>query len=378
MAEFSLERLLGGITPEAFLAEYWQKKPLLVRQALPGFAGWLNRDSLSELAQRDDAESRLVRFIRGQCLLDHGPFTADDLANLPKKNWSLLVSGVNLFLPEGDALLHAFDFIPFARLDDLMVSFAPPGGGVGPHFDSYDVFLIQGQGRRRWEISAQDDLEVIDGAPLRILKRFRAEQSWDLEPGDMLYLPPQYAHNGVALSDCMTWSVGFRVPTAEDMVGNFLNYLQDYLTPVGRYSDPALKRPRHPAEIPTTMLDQVAAMLEVIRWDRNVVEDFLGRYLSEPKAHIFFDPPRRPMKPATFANAIAKRGLRLDPRSQFLFRGHIFYMNGERLESPPEILNTLLSLADRRRLPPAPASEPLLSLLYAWYVSGYLLPGAAP
>jgi 50S ribosomal protein L16 3-hydroxylase len=348
-----------------------------VRQALPGFAGWLNRDSLSELAQRDDAESRLVRFVRGQCLLDHGPFAADELANLPKKNWSLLVSGVNLFLPEGDALLHAFDFIPFARLDDLMVSFAPLGGGVGPHFDSYDVFLIQGQGRRRWEISAQGDLEVIDGAPLRILKRFQAEQSWDLDPGDMLYLPPQYAHNGVALSDCMTWSVGFRVPTAEDMVGNFLNYLQDYLTPVGLYSDPGLKRPNHPAEIPTSMLDQVVAMLRVIRWDRNVVEDFLGRYLSEPKAHIFFDPPRRPMKPATFAKAAAKQGLRLDPRSQLLFRGHIFYMNGERLESPPEIFNTLLSLADRRRLPPVPASEPLLSLLYGWYVSGYLLPGAA-
>jgi 50S ribosomal protein L16 3-hydroxylase len=375
MSEFSLERLLGGISPEAFLAEYWQKKPLLVRQALPGFAGWLNRDSLSELAQRDDAESRLVRFTRGQCLLDHGPFAAEDLANLPKKNWSLLVSGVNLFLPEGDALLHAFDFIPLARLDDLMVSFAPPGGGVGPHFDSYDVFLIQGQGRRRWEISAQDDLEVIDGAPLRILKRFQAEQSWELEPGDMLYLPPQYAHNGVALSDCMTWSVGFRVPTAEDMVGNFLNYLQDHLTPAGLYSDPDLKRPRHPAEIPTTMLDQVAAMLKVIRWDKNTVGDFLGRHLSEPKAHIFFDPPRRPLKPEAFANAVAKQGVRLDPRSQLLFRGPIFYMNGERLDSPPDIFMTLQSLADRRRLPPGAATEPLLSLLHAWYVSGYLLPG---
>jgi len=376
MAEFSLERLLGGITPEAFLAEYWQKKPLLVRQALPGFGDWLNRDSLSELAMRDDAESRLVRFTRDQCLLDHGPFEADDLATLPKKNWSLLVSGVNHLLPDGDALLHAFDFIPLARLDDLMVSFAPPGGGVGPHFDSYDVFLIQGQGRRRWEISAQDDLELMDGAPLRILKRFQAEQSWELEPGDMLYLPPQYAHNGVALERCMTWSVGFRVPTAEDMVSNFLNYLQDNLKPVGLYSDPGLKRPRHSAEIPTTMLDQVAAMLKVIRWDKNVVEDFLGRYLSEPKAHIFFDPPERPLKPTAFAKAIAKQGLRLDPRSQFLFRGHTFYMNGERVESSPETFTTLENLADRRRLPPTPFAEPVLPLLHEWYVSGYLLPGA--
>lgn len=375
MRAFSLERLLGGITPEAFLAEYWQKKPLLVRQALPGFGAWLDRDSLSELAMRDDAESRLVRFTRGQCLLDHGPFEADDLAGLPKKNWSLLVSGVNHFLPDGDALLHAFDFIPLARLDDLMVSFAPSGGGVGPHFDSYDVFLIQGLGRRRWEISAQDDLEVMDGAPLRILKRFQAEQSWELEPGDMLYLPPQYAHNGVALGDCMTWSVGFRVPTAEDMVGNFLNYLQDNLEPSGIYADPDLKRPRHPAEIPGTMLDQVAAMLKAIRWDKRTVEDFLGRYLSEPKAHIFFDPPRQPLKAAAFAKAAAKQGLRLDPRSQLLFRGARFYMNGECATSTVETDALLKTLADRRRLPPTPLPSALLPLLHAWYESGYLLPG---
>ncbi len=375
MARFSLKCLLGGITPETFLAEYWQKKPLLVRQALPGFGDWLNRTSLSDLARRDDAESRLVRFIRGECLLDRGPFEAEDLAGLPKKNWSLLVSGVNHFLPEGDALLHAFDFIPLARLDDLMVSFAPPGGGVGPHFDSYDVFLIQGLGRRRWEISAQDDLEVMDGAPLRILKRFTPEQSWELEPGDLLYLPPQYAHNGVALSDCMTWSVGFRVPTAEDMVGNFLNYLQDNLKPTGLYSDPDLKRQRHPAEIPATMLDQVAAMLKAIRWDKDMVADFLGNYLSEPKSHIFFDPPERPLKAAAFAKTVAKRGVRLDPRSQLLFRGAIFHMNGERLAALPETHAALQSLADHRSLPPGPVDTALLPILHEWYVAGYLLPG---
>jgi 50S ribosomal protein L16 3-hydroxylase len=372
MTDFSLEQLLGGITPEKFLAEYWQKKPLLVRQALPGFGDWLNRDSLSALAQRDDAESRLVRFTRGQCLLDRGPFEAEDLAGLPKKNWSLLVSGVNHFLPEGDALLHAFNFIPLARLDDLMVSFAPPGGGVGPHFDSYDVFLIQGEGRRRWEISAQDDLEVLDDAPLRILKRFHVDQSWELEPGDMLYLPPQYAHNGVALTHCMTWSVGFRVPTAEDMVGNFLNYLQDHLTPAGLYSDPDLKRPDHPAEIPATMLEQVATMLEAIRWDKDTVADFLGSYLSEPKSHIFYDPPERPLKPAAFAKAVAKRGLRLDPRSQLLFRGNTLYMNGERLVAGAKTLTTLQSLADQRHLPPTQLDAELLEVIHEWYVAGYL------
>lgn len=375
MADFSLEQLLGGISPEAFLAEYWQKKPLLVRQALPGFGDWLNRARLSELALRDDVESRLVRFIRGQCLLDHGPFEEGDLAGLPKKNWSLLVSGVNHFLPEGDALLHAFDFIPLARLDDLMVSFAPTGGGVGPHFDSYDVFLIQGQGRRRWEISAQDDLEIMEGAPLRILKHFQPEQSWELEPGDMLYLPPQYAHNGVALTDCMTWSVGFRVPTAADMVGHFLNYLHDHLQPVGLYRDPDMQRQRHPAEIPTTMLNQVATMLKAIRWNRELITDFLGCHLSEPKTHVFFDPPKRPLKPEDFIKAVEQKGLRLDPRSQLLFRGHCFYINGERIVPPPETATLLKNLADHRCLQPTPIREPLSSLFYDWYIAGYVLPG---
>ena len=375
MSAFSLEHLLGGISPEVFLAEYWQKKPLLVRQALPDFGGWLDRDRLSKLALCDDAESRLVRFVRGQCLLDHGPFEEEDLAGLPKKNWSLLVSGVNHFLPDGDALLHAFDFIPYARMDDLMVSFAPTGGGVGPHFDSYDVFLIQGLGRRRWEISAQDDLEVMDDAPLRILKRFAPTQSWELEPGDMLYLPPQYAHNGVALSDCMTWSVGFRVPTAEDMVGNFLNYMQDHLKPVGHYSDPDLMRSPHPAEIPETMLDQVEGMLKAIHWDKTVVEDFLGRHLSEPKAHIFFNPPEHPLKPTAFGKAVAKTGLRLDARSQLLFRGHRFFMNGERMECTRETCALLQTLADRRHLPPTTLTD-LLPLLHEWYVAGFVVPGS--
>lgn len=372
MDAFSLERLLGGIAPEQFLAEYWQKKPLLVRQALPGFGDWLGREGLSELACRDDAESRLVRHQRGRWLLDHGPFEREDLDGLPKKGWSLLVSGVNHLLPAGDRLLHGFDFIPAARLDDLMVSYAPAGGGVGPHFDSYDVFLIQGLGRRRWEISGQDDLTLVEGAPLRILSQFRVDQSWELEPGDMLYLPPRFAHNGVALTDCMTWSVGFRAPKAEEIVGQFLNYLQDNLEPAGMYADPDLKRARHPGEIPTAMLDWTSGAIKALRWNRHDIADFLGRYLSEPKAHVFFEPPARPMASAAFAKAVAQRGLRLDPRSQFLFRGRAFFLNGERIEAAATMTPILRLLADQRALAPFSPEGELLSLLYAWYQAGYL------
>ncbi len=375
IADFSLSKLLGGLSPERFLAEYWQKKPLLVRQALPGFGAWLGRDGLTELACRDDAESRLVRARRGQWLLDHGPFEREDLDTLPKRDWSLLVSGINHLLPDADRLMHGFDFIPQARLDDLMVSFAPPGGGVGPHFDSYDVFLIQGLGRRRWEISGQDDLELVDGAPLRILKHFHVDQSWELGPGDMLYLPPKFAHNGVALTDCMTWSVGFRAPKAQEIVAQFLTYLQDNLDLEGLYADPDLKRPRHSAEIPASMLDWAGETIKTLRWNKDDVADFLGRYLSEPKAHIFFDPPERPLSAKAFCKAAAKKGLALDPRSQLLFRARLFFMNGERIEASREMEAPLRELADRRKLNPIALDDGLLSLLHLWYQAGYLTLG---
>lgn len=366
---------------EKFLAEHWHKKPLLVRHALPNFGGWLDRDGLSELACQDNSEGRLVQFRRGQCELQYGPFEPEELAGLPKRNWSLLVSGVNHLLPEADWLLHRFNFIPAARLDDLMVSFAPPGGGVGPHFDSYDVFLIQGQGRRRWEISAQDDLTVVEGAPLRILKEFRVDQSWELEPGDMLYLPPQLAHNGVALTDCMTWSVGFRAPKADEIVGQFLTYLQDRLEVPGMYADPDLQVQKDVAEIPAAMLDWTEKTLRAAaRWDKADITDFLGRYLSEPKAHVFFDPPSRPKSLAAFSKAIQQKGVALDSRSQMLFRGNAFFINGERLEASPGITAMLRSLADKRYLRPGECTQEqgkeMIALLHVWYQAGYLFPAA--
>jgi 50S ribosomal protein L16 3-hydroxylase len=378
-ADYSLQTLLGGMSVEKFLAEHWHKKPLLVRQALPNFGDWLDRNSLSELACQDNSEGRLVQFKRGQCQLEYGPFEAEALDALPKKNWSLLVSGVNHLLPQADWLLHRFDFIPAARLDDLMVSFAPPGGGVGPHFDSYDVFLIQGQGRRRWEISAQDDLTVVEGAPLRILKEFRVDESWELEPGDMLYLPPQLAHNGVALTDCMTWSIGFRAPKAEEIVNQFLTYLQDKLELPGMYSDPTLKHQKHVAEIPSAMLDWADKTIRAAaRWDKSDITDFLGRYLSEPKSHVFFDPPARPKSLAAFAKTIEKHGVALDSRSQMLFRGNAFFINGERLEASPGITSMLIKLADKRYLEPGDCtheqSSEMITLLHLWYQAGYLFP----
>ncbi|MDR3393367.1 MAG: cupin domain-containing protein [Parasulfuritortus sp.] len=370
-----LKTLLGGISPRQFFAEYWQKKPLLVRQAVPNLDQVLDGQGLFDLACQEDAESRLVRPVRGNWQRQLGPFEPEQLACLPKKDWSLLVSGVNMLVPEGDALLNAFNFAPYARLDDLMVSFAPPGGGVGPHFDSYDVFLIQGLGRRRWEISGQDDLELVDDCPLRILKRFRVDQSWELEAGDMLYLPPKYAHNGVALTDCMTWSIGFRAPSAQEMATEFLVYMQDSVCMDGLYADPDLGYSRQPGKIPGLMVDRLKDMIRAIRWTDHDMEDFIGRYLSDPKPNVFFEPPARPASFTRFHKLTCERGLSLDARSRMLYLGRIFFVNGERLEAEQEIRPKLRQLADQRQLPPAAFDEVFTSLLYEWYRAGYLQTG---
>ncbi len=367
--------LLGELEPGDFLRDYWHKKPLLIRQAVPDIAGRLSPAGLRQLATREDCESRLVRHLRGRWSLDYGPFRADMLARLPQRGWSLLVSSVDHHLPYAAALLHSFGFVPYARLDDVMVSLAPPGGGVGPHFDSYDVFLIQGHGTRRWEVSEQDDLELVEDAPLRILKRFTPQQSWVLEPGDMLYLPPRLAHNGVALSECMTWSVGFRAPSHQEIASAFLDYLQEKLQIEGRYADPDLQVPRHPAALPVAMIERLGAIIDSIRWSRRDIVDFLGRYLSEPKPNVFFEPPRRPLRLERFAEKAGAHGLHLDPRTRLLFHGPSFYINGERLVFPPGQRRLMRKLADQRALPPMPLPDDLLAVLYEMYKAGYLWPG---
>jgi 50S ribosomal protein L16 3-hydroxylase len=221
--------LLGKLGPAAFLRRHWQKRPLFVRDALPGCGAWLQRDMLFDWATRDHVESRLVMHAGKRWTVEHGPFRPALLRALPPRGWTLLVQGVEQIHPDAAALLQAFSFIPHTRLDDLMVSYAPPGGGVGPHFDSYDVFLLQGAGTRRWRISAQRDMSLVEQAPLRILKRFRHTEEWLCTQGDLLYLPPRSAHEGVAMEACMTLSIGFRAPRQQEVASRFLDYLQDEL-----------------------------------------------------------------------------------------------------------------------------------------------------
>jgi ribosomal protein L16 Arg81 hydroxylase len=251
----------GGLTAATFLRRYWQKLPLLVRRALPDCADLVRRESLFDLAAREDLESRLVLRGGGRWRVRHGPFNARDLTRLPRSGWTLLVQGVERALPGMQELSGRFAFIPYARFDDVMASYAPDGGGVGPHFDSYDVFLLQGEGARRWRISRQRDLSLVNDAPLRILRRFRPSKEWLLGPGDMLYLPPRCAHDGVAVGPCITYSIGFRAPHAQELGTRFLEFLQDRIRLDGIYSDPGLKPQRRPARLPDGMLQKARRTL---------------------------------------------------------------------------------------------------------------------
>lgn len=355
------------------MRRHWQRRPLLVRGAFEGFRDPLGPARVLALAASDRAASRLVRRVGSKWTLEHGPITRARLAGLPARDWTVLVQDTNHFSEGAARLLQAFDFIPHARVDDVMVSYAVPGGGVGPHVDSYDVFLLQGRGRRRWRISRSRDHAFVPGLPLRILRRFEPEQDWVLEAGDMLYLPPGVAHEGVAETECLTWSIGFRAASNTELAQAFLDHLRDRLEPAGRYGDPGAAPARAPAQVPPPMLAHAARTLAAIRWDAADVRDFLGGFLSEPKAHVFFEPPRKGLAAARFAAQAARRGLVLDPRSRMLFSGSMFFLNGERIVVPPAARALARELANRRALEaPLEAPPAFMHAAHGWYRRGFV------
>jgi len=365
--------LLGGLPVRRFLAQHWQKKPLLVRAALPGFSGILTPAQLLKLACRDDVQSRLILRIGRRWEAHQGPLRQSFFRGLAARSWSVLVHEVDRFLPTARALLERFNFLPYARLDDLMVSYAAQGGGVGPHCDSYDVFLLQGQGRRRWRVSHQHDTELVAGAPLKLLRNFRPQQEWILEPGDMLYLPPGWAHDGVALDPCMTYSIGFRAPAWQELAIHFLRFLEDRLELDGLYEDPGLKPQNGPARIGRRMVREVADRMDAIRWNGSDVVRFLGQYLTEPRAHVFFVPPRRRLSLAAFAACVRRSGVVLELSSQMLYFEDVFFVNGETVEVKGRARASLRLLADTRALAVVDSTQRgLVALLHQWYVAGYL------
>jgi len=336
---------LGDLDARAFLRRHWQKRPLFVRGALRDFPRIVDLRAMRALAARDDVESRIVIKARRRWKTEHGPFEKERV--FPTRDWTLLVSGVNLHVAAADRLLRRFAFIPQARLDDVMVSYAAPGGGVGPHVDSYDVFLLQGSGRRRWRIWKPGNT-------------FHGE--FLCEQGDLLYLPPGWKHDGVALEPCYTYSIGFRAPRGAELAARFLDWLHERGLPDATYRDPALKPTRRGGAIPGELVRFAVRVLNDISWKHRDVKRFVGQYLSEPKAHVVF-------KPAAGRGPVA----RLDPKSQLLYAGKSFFINGDVLEASGSKAALLRELADRRELESARAARAGLGpLLYDWRRRGYL------
>lgn len=385
--------LLGGLSPQQFMRRHWQKKPLLVRGAIPGFKPLLNRSELFALAAQPEVESRLIRQNAKGWGMKSGPFGPRSLPSLVTPAWTLLVQGVDLHDARAHALLQQFRFVPDARLDDLMISYASEGGGVGPHFDSYDVFLLQASGRRRWRIGPQTDLSLQEGVPLKILQNFTPTEEFVLEPGDMLYLPPRYAHDGVAEARmdaqgkpeaCMTYSIGFRAPAQAELAAALLQRLAEYCEddaeddtkrgPARRpnlYRDPQQAATFHPAAMPEALGAYAQQAVAAALKDPLALACVLGEYLTEPKASVWFDAA----EDIGHDEPLAAGGVVLDARTRMLYDAHHLFINGESYRAKGADARLMQRLADARQLTAAElrrASPGARALLADWQADGWL------
>ncbi|MEK9711073.1 MAG: cupin domain-containing protein [Thalassolituus sp.] len=279
--------VLGHLSIEEFLRDYWQKKPVLIRQAVPGFEALLAADELAGMSLEDEIESRLIieEGKSGPWEVRKGPFSEKDYRALPGNKWTLLVQAVDQWVPEAAELLEHFRFIPSWRIDDLMISYAVDGGSVGPHYDQYDVFLLQAEGQREWRIGqmCSEQSSLLKGPAVRILSDFEETERWVLEPGDMLYLPPKLAHWGIAQGECMTYSIGFRAPATSELLERAIDSALPTLTADHRYEDPDLTQQQHTGEITQEAIARLRALLTSALSDDAVLADTLGQLLTEPK-----------------------------------------------------------------------------------------------
>jgi 50S ribosomal protein L16 3-hydroxylase len=360
--------LLGGRSPADFMRRHWHRRPLLVRGAWAGAAPPIGRAALFDLAARDDVESRLVVRDGARWTVRPGPLPRRALPPLRRPGWTLLVQGVDLHAAPAHELLARFRFVPDARLDDLMVSYATDGGGVGPHVDSYDVLLLQVHGRRRWRVGPVADATLRDDVPLKLLARFEPRHDWLLEPGDMLYLPPGWGHDGVAEGECVTCSIGFRAPSSDELARDLLQRLSDAGddVPARRYRDPGQPATDRPAQVPAPLREFAEAALRRALASPHAVGRALGEALTEPKPQVWFDA----------GGALPRgRGVALDRRTRMMYDAAHVFLNGEAFRAGGRDAVLMRRLADRRRLPAdalAGLSADAWALVEEWAHAGWL------
>ena len=368
--------LLGGLSPEQFMKRHWQKKPLLIRQAVPNMKPLIERAELLSMLENEEVESRHIVRKGAKWTLKKGPMARKSLPSFKTPDWTVLIQGVDLHHDAVHALLQQFRFVPDARLDDLMISFATDGGGVGPHFDSYDVFLLQAQGQRKWRIGRQKKFELQEGVPLKILKDFKPEAEFVLNPGDMLYLPPGYAHDGVAIGECMTYSVGFRVPRSAELASDLLMGLSEELAEDSGsandllYQDPNQSPAIQDASIPLGMQQFAAKAVAKALNDPQLLNCLLGESLTAPKANVWFDTPDQD----DLSNFVWPKDIQLDRRTKMLFDAKHIFINGESFKAAGQDAKLLRKLANDKFLPSAHAaqlSENAAELIQAWWEEGW-------
>jgi 50S ribosomal protein L16 3-hydroxylase len=392
----------GKLNVEQFKTKHWQKKPLLVRSALPSPESLISKQELLILGKDGQCEARLItRSKNNAWQLTHGPFSDDSSGqpSYPKKgSWTVLVQGVDTVNANIHELMADFRFAGDALLDDVMISYATDGGGVGPHLDSYDVFLIQLHGSRQWRISPPKSTPAIfeEGLPVKILKTFSPTQEWLLEPGDMLYLPAGWGHDGVAVGECMTASVGFRAPDRNEWLNAYLDdlsdSLEDILSPISKRlkvlpSKLENKSNEKPAQIISAIPDQFGEWVDELM-GKGVAEkpetkahirELAGRFLTEPKNQTTFTAPVKPVSPAAFSKSLLTKGIRLNLASRCLYSQtpKTFFLNGESFSVSTKQLNTLALLADTKQLGGkgvclVPLDADLMESFYEWYENGWI------
>lgn len=359
--------LLGGLSPARFMRRHWQRKPLVIRNAMALGAPWWSRQTLFALAAQEAVESRLIEQRSAGWSLRHGPIARGGLPPLKRPGWTLLVQGVDTHLDAAHELMQHFRFVPDARLDDLMVSWASDGGGVGPHYDSYDVFLLQLSGQRRWRIGRQADLSLQPDVPLKILSHFKPEEEHLLGPGDMLYLPPRWAHDGVAVgADCITCSIGFRAPQRGGLAGELLQRMAEEHEDETLYRDPGQSATDHPAAMPAGLQTFATDALKRLIAEPHLMACSLGEVMTEPKPRVWFDEPSDPWRLAP---------LRLDRRTRMMYDSRHVFINGESFLAAGTDARLMRMLADRRSLGTdqlKKASPDAIALLQDWYEAGWV------
>ena len=370
-----LNTVLGEMTPKQFMAAHWQKRWRLIRGAVPDFIELVDVKTLWALAGSSSVECRLIIRDGKNWKLESGPFSKKQMAALPERGWTLLVQGLNLHVPAADALLRQFNFLPYARLDDVMVSLAAPGGGVGPHFDSYDVFLLQGIGTRRWQLSEQKDLSLDPAAPLKILKNLVATETFELTAGDMIYLPPQVAHDGVATQNdgfCTTYSIGFRAPTRQEIADAFLDWLGATSEIDGRLSDPDLPATLTPAKVPASYQREVLGAIAEMQIDRAAMKQFAGCFATDVKPQVHFDAPDEPMTRTAFAKLAMQQGVAFAAATVCLYDDEFLFINGDAfvIKGDAHFWRTLAD--ERRAVVTRDQAKETVASLYGWYSDGLL------